>query len=200
LYNFIDCSNSNLQPKFSQILNRAHSLPLSSVSSLSEEVRRALESVVSIVDDDQIFTDFSPAHMQASASIMDILRGEEEYNLCSHQVLYSHHMLLNQSCTAESDSQEMLNLAGAIRDYPGMNFHLWLKAFLTVSLERRDLIALRKPNPLELSPEHFLSKDNYRDAVKQAGLPPDQRVVNIHYDLAPLQLIIHLYLPAAGCW
>jgi hypothetical protein len=75
----------------------------------------------------------------------------------------------------------MLNLAGEIRDYPGMNFHLWLKAFLTVSLERRDLIALRKPNPLELSPEHFLSKDNYRDAVNQSGLPPDQRVINIHY-------------------
>jgi hypothetical protein len=75
----------------------------------------------------------------------------------------------------------MLNLAGAIRDYPGMNFNLWLKAFLTVSLQRRDLIALKKPNPLELSPEHFLSKDNYRDAVYQAGLPPDQRVIKNHY-------------------
>jgi hypothetical protein len=79
----------------------------------------------------------------------------------------------------------MLNLAGEIRDYPGMNFHLWLKAFLTVSLERRDLITLRKPNPLELSPEHFLSKDNYRDAVNQAELPPDQRVIRIHYMINP---------------
>jgi hypothetical protein len=79
----------------------------------------------------------------------------------------------------------MLHLAGAIRDYPGMNFHLWLKAFLTVSLERRDLIALRKPNPLELSPEHFLSKDNYRDAVNQAELPPDQRVIKMHYMINP---------------
>jgi hypothetical protein len=80
LYNLIGSSNSNLQPKFSQVLNRGHSLHLSSVSSLSEEVRRALESVVSIVDNDQIFTDFSPAHMQASARIMDILRGEEKKN------------------------------------------------------------------------------------------------------------------------
>jgi hypothetical protein len=79
LYNLIGCS-SNLQPKFSQVLNRAHSLPLSSVSSLSEEARRALESVVSIVDDDQMFTDFSPAHMEASARIMDVLRGEEKKN------------------------------------------------------------------------------------------------------------------------
>jgi hypothetical protein len=74
-------------------------LPLSSVSSLSEEVRRALESVVSIVDDDQIFTDFSPAHMQASASIMDILRGEEENNLYSHQVLNYHTYFLQLSPT-----------------------------------------------------------------------------------------------------
>jgi hypothetical protein len=93
----------------------------------------------------------------------------------------NYHILLNHSYTAESNSQEMLNLAGEIRDYPGMNFHLWLKAFLTVSLERRDLIASRKPNPLELSPEHFLSKDNYRDAVNQAELPPGQRV-RIRYD------------------
>jgi len=68
----------------------------------------------------------------------------------------------------KTETETFLNFAGNLRNFPTLNYTVWLPAFLFTSYERDDLASLPKPHPLALTPEFFLFQEAYDEANNQA--------------------------------
>jgi len=75
----------------------------------------------------------------------------------------------------ETETEFFLNFAGTLRNYPKLDYNIWLSAFLITSYERDDLVNLPKPHPLALAPEFSLFQEAYDEANKQALRSPNDR-------------------------
>jgi len=76
----------------------------------------------------------------------------------------------------QCDMRSFLQMAQDLRDIPHMKFHMWLKAFMSASYERDELVVLQKPHPLAVTPELFLSREAYELAKAQAQVLPQDRM------------------------